>query len=100
MRMLNRYRGEKVSKSYIEIQSTLVGAKAFIRGQLRILISKDDGLWHLRISHPQRLPTSSEIVHARYSLLPDDIYMAQILPPKSEYVNVHPTTMHLYQIKP
>lgn len=68
--------------------------------------------WHLSISHrsnnivlpstgkpaPGRIPTWEEIKEARYRFLPDDVYMAMILPPMSEYVNVHPTTMHLHEI--
>ncbi len=47
-----------------------------------------------------RIPTWKEIRDARYELLPDDIYMAMILPPKKDYVDRHPTptTMHLYEI--
>lgn len=67
--------------------------------------------WHLSISHrssnllnahgnplPGRIPTWDEIKAARYKFCPDDCYMAMILPPTSEYVNVHPTTMHLHEI--
>lgn len=47
---------------------------------------------------PGRLPTWEEIHDARYDLVPDDVTMAMILPPAVEYVNLHPTTMHLHQI--
>lgn len=66
--------------------------------------------WHLSISHgstrilnplggaaPGRLPTWEEIKDARYHFVPDEAYMAMILPPKAEYVNLHPTTMHLHE---
>lgn len=29
---------------------------------------------------------------------PDDVTMAMLLPPRSEYVNVHSTTFHLWQV--
>ena len=67
--------------------------------------------WHLSISHrtnhlvgasghplPGRIPTWDEIKEARYRFCPDAINMAMILPPKAEYVNLHPTTMHLHEI--
>jgi hypothetical protein len=67
--------------------------------------------WHLSISHrsnvlagpsggpaPGRLPLWDEIKEARYRFCPNEVYMAQILPPKEEFVNFHPTTMHLYEI--
>lgn len=69
--------------------------------------------WHLSMSHrsnqlvgtggtplPGRFPTWDEIKEARYRFCPDETYMAMILPPKSEYVNVHPTTMHLHEMEP
>lgn len=66
--------------------------------------------WHLSMSHrsnlngpnglpiPGRIPTWEEIKEARYRFCPDEVYMAMILPPKSEYVNLHPTTMHLHEV--
>ena len=67
--------------------------------------------WHLSIVHVRtdlvgptggpvtgRIPTWEEIRDARYELLPDDIYMAIILPPRKDYVDLGPSTMHLYEI--
>jgi hypothetical protein len=62
--------------------------------------------WHLSISHrtnearpkPGRYPTWDEIKDARYRLMPADIYVAQILPPPSEFLSAHETTFHLWQI--
>lgn len=82
-------------------------------GQLRVLVSPPcagEG-HHLSISHatrfvgpsgkpfPGRYPTWDEIRDARYDLLPDDLTMAMLLPPKAEYVNLHPTTFHLMEIE-
>jgi hypothetical protein len=55
-------------------------------------------LWHLSISHPHRYPTWDEISEARYLLTPDGVTMAMLLPPRSEYVNVHDTVFHLWQV--
>lgn len=74
------------------------GIQAFRAGPVRALVSKDAGDWHISVSCEDRYPTWDEIKEARYDLLPDDIYMAQILPPKSEFVNIHPNTFHLWQI--
>ena len=67
--------------------------------------------WHLSISHrsnalvnseghplPGRLPTWEEMKEARYKFCPDQLDMALILPPTAEYVNLHPTTMHLHEV--
>jgi hypothetical protein len=74
-------------------------------GQLRVLVGQEPfgkggrmG-WHLSISHTSRIPTWDEIREARYKLVPDQAHMAMILPPRAEYVNVHPTTMHLYEVE-
>ena len=84
-------------------------ARAFIcdvwDGQLKLLVgcSKEIG-WHMSISHvgkngkpTRRLPYWEEIRDARYEFIPDEFHMVMILPPKKEYVNLHPTTMHLHQ---
>ena len=63
-----------------------------------IIVSIDGGKWHLSISHKDRSPTYDEIKEARYAMLPDDIYMAQIFPPKSEFVNLHTNCHHLWQL--
>jgi len=84
--------------------TVFVGREPFMRG--------GNLGWHLSISHrsnsilspiggpaPGRIPTWEEITQARYDLCPDQAYMAMILPPKAEYVNLHPTTMHLYEVE-
>jgi len=55
-------------------------------------------LWHLSISHPDRYPTWDELADARYELVPDQVTMAMLLPPKADYLNVHPHCFHLWQI--
>ena len=72
--------------------------RAFQRDSIRCLVTIDNGLWHISISAPDRYPTWDEIADARYDLCPDEITMAMFLPPKSEYVNLHPTTFHLHEV--
>lgn len=62
-----------------------------------VMLSQDP-LWHISISHPHRYPNWDEIKTARYQLVPDEITMAMILPPKAQYVNVHPNCFHLHEI--
>lgn len=54
--------------------------------------------WHISIAHKQRYPTWDEIKAARYELVPHDVTMAMILPPPSEYVNLHSNCFHLHEI--
>ena len=98
------------------------GCRAYQRnvedGHLQVFVGREplgpggELRWHLSMSHrssrivgisgnplPGRLPTWDEIKEARYRFCPDEAYMAIILPPKSEYVNVHPTTMHLHEVE-
>ena len=65
---------------------------------LRIFVSRDGGLWHLSISHPSRYPTYDEIKEARYELLPDNITVGLLFPPKKEFVNIHENCFHLWEI--
>lgn len=79
-------------------------------GHLSVFVGVEDPGWHLSISHrsnllgpngrhpPGRYPTWDEIAEARYRFCPSDITMAMLLPPKDEYVNLHETTFHLWQI--
>lgn len=64
-------------------------------------------VWHLSLSHrtntvppkPGRLPSYAELKEARYTLMPDELQMAQMFPPRAEFVNRHPTTLHLYEVE-
>lgn len=68
---------------------------------LVVLVTRNgpDKFWHLSISCRDRYPTWDEIKAARYDLIPDEVTMAQMLPPKKEYVNLHPNTFHLHEIR-
>ena len=70
----------------------------FWNGRCAVIVSIEDGAWHLSISTRDALPSYKEIKAARYKYCPDDIYMAEIFPPKSEFVNLHKLTRHLFQI--
>lgn len=58
----------------------------------------DGGLLHISISHKKRLPTWDEVKEAR-TLAPDNMTMAMILPPESEYVNIHNFCFHLWETR-
>lgn len=80
-------------------------------GHLSVMVGRElaDGetlLWHLSISHrtnthppkPGRYPTWDEITEARYRFVPDEVTMAMLLPSRAEWVNIHPTTFHLWEV--
>jgi hypothetical protein len=76
------------------------GATWFKWGDVNVFVENHGGKygWHLSISTPYRNPTWEEIKAARYDLLPHDVTMAMVLPPTSEYVNIHQFCFHLHQI--
>lgn len=53
----------------------------------------------MSVSHPLRLPSWDEMRTARERMTPDRVTMALILPPRAQYVNIHPNCLHLWQIK-
>ena len=73
-------------------------ALAYMMGECRILVAVEEGLWHLSISCSNRDPTWDEIATARYHLCPHDVTMAMLLPPLTEYVNLHKHVFHLYEL--
>lgn len=85
-------KGKKVELGILKAESYSTDTGCFI------MVAKEDGLWHLSISHNRRYPTWDEIKTARYELLPHDRYIAMILPPPTEYVNIHDNCFHLHEL--
>jgi hypothetical protein len=83
----------------IALQSPIAGTRAYRVGECTILYGVENGLWHLSISHEERLPAWEEIKWVRYQFCPKDIMMAMILPPEDQYVNLHENCFHLWQLK-
>lgn len=78
------------------------GTRRFRYGECTVLISRDPytDQWHLSISHADRDPTWQEISGARYVLIPDEVTMVQVLPPRADYTNLHEHCFHLWEIEP
>lgn len=75
------------------VKATYPGTRAWqseVRdGHLTVLVGREPG----------RYPEWDEIVEARYRFIPDEARIAMLLPPRAEWVNVHPTTFHLWEIQ-
>ncbi|WP_323985914.1 DUF7694 domain-containing protein [Microbacterium plantarum] len=67
-------------------------------GQLRALRSTDAGRLHVSVSHSSRLPSWDELADARYRFMPDRMTVGQLLPPRAEWVDHHPRTLHLWEL--
>ncbi len=76
------------------------GSKFYKMGGCSIILSHSKHGWHMSIAHPKRYPTWDEIAHARYSLIPNDVPMAMMLPPQEEFINVHANCFQLWQVDP
>lgn len=74
------------------------GSRMYHMGKITVILSQSHFGWHISISHPTRYPRWDEIADARYALIPDEITMGMILPPKDEYVNLHSNVFHLWEI--
>lgn len=74
-----------------------IGSKG--RGYLRVIteVAEREGApWsHVSMSHHACLPTWEEILEAKVLLLGDRLAI-QVLPPKDEYINLHPYVLHLW----
>lgn len=71
-------------------------------GAITIILTREFGRWHMSVAHPARAPTWAEIAHAWYAIVPEAAVMtaALILPPKSEYVNIHKYCFQVFEIDP
>lgn len=73
-------------------------------GHLSVFAGPEPAGFHLSISHrrsdltPGRYPSWDEIHDARYRFAPLGVVMAMLLPPQDEYVNLHATTFHLWEL--
>ena len=80
---------------------------AYSKGDLHALVgrepvglnqaSMEDLRWHISVSGVRRLPTWEEMVDAAHSLRPGVMFCIP-MPPSSMWLNVHETTLHLWQI--
>lgn len=78
-----------------------IKVQCYSRGACRVIVSLNgpEQFWHISISCQKRYPSWDEIKKARYDLVPDAVTMAMFLPPKDEYVNIHPNCFHLHEVR-
>jgi hypothetical protein len=81
-----------------EIPCPVPYSRAYQLGECTVFAGREPIGWHMSISHPRRYPTWDEIKEARYRFVPDEVTMAMLLPPRSQYVNLHSNCFHLHEI--
>lgn len=66
---------------------------AIISGNVEL----DDKRWiHMSVSTLTRVPTWHELVEVKEWMLGPEAKAIQVIPPRSEYINIHPYTLHLF----
>lgn len=63
-----------------------------------IFINSEDGAWHLSVSANHTLGYY-ELKEIRYKFMPNDMQVAQIFPPREEFINLHENCFHLYELR-
>lgn len=76
-----------------------VGAKGKKRARytLQVIASDGEGWEHVSVSLPNRTPTWTEMCVVKDLFWDGGDCVMQFHPPKSEYVNFHPHTLHLWR---
>lgn len=67
-------------------------------GQFHVIVSIDDGLWHMSISHPRRDLSYEELKTARYRFVPHSVNMAMLFPPPEQFVNFHEHCFQFWEV--
>ena len=81
------------------LDETVIG---FLRNDgLRVIVSasreRDGKRWlHASMSRPNSLPSWGDVRDVKSVFVGDHRTAVQILPPESEYVNIHPYVLHLW----
>lgn len=64
-----------------------------------IFITIDAGLWHLSASTNHTIGYY-ELKELRYEFMPNAMFVAQVFPPREEFVNLDQNCFHLWQLAP
>lgn len=64
---------------------------------LKVIASFGGGWDHVSVSCPDRCPTWEEMCYVKDLFFDDEECVVQFHPPKSQYVNYHPRTLHLWR---
>lgn len=71
------------------------------RAPLKVMVTakreRDERRWlHVSVSHERRLPDWNDLREVKDIFIGRERRALQILPPESEYVNIHPRVLHLW----
>lgn len=83
------------------VEARADGVKYQRRDGLSVIISggseQDGRRWlHVSCATPTRLPSWAQVTQVKEMFIGAEKKAIQVLPPKSEYVNIHPYCLHLW----
>ena len=99
MEMAMRAAGCGLEPTYIEDEYGCYSTGFFCWKGKDIAITIDAGLWHLSAACNHTLGYY-ELKEIRYTFLPNAMFVAQVFPPREDFVNVHENCFHLWQLAP
>jgi hypothetical protein len=67
------------------------------KAALMVIASSGDGWDHVSVSRANRCPNWPEMSHIRTLFFRDEECVMQLHVPKSEHINAHPNTLHLWK---
>ena len=77
----------------------LLGGKEFVGStRCRAIVTVEDGRKHVSVSATDRYPTWDELASAKDEFIGPDARAIMMFPPRAEYVNVHATTLHIWEV--
>ena len=99
MEMAMRAGGCDLEPTYIEDEHGCYSTGFFRWKGKHIAITIDAGLWHLSAACNHTMGYY-ELKEIRYTFLPNAMFVAQVFPPREDFVNVHENCFHLWQLAP
>jgi len=71
------------------------------RSRLTAIMSVEDrspgGIWwHVSVAHPLGLPTWEQVVEVKEAFMGKEVKAMHLLPPRSEWMSVHPNCLHVW----
>lgn len=87
--------------SWHQVDSVEDGVKYRTDQGLSIIVSgqreQDGRRWlHVSLARPNQLPIWQEVTHVKDVVIGRQKHAIQVLPPESQYVNIHPYCLHLW----
>ena len=73
--------------------------RVYVVGECNVIVTREQGAYHMSVTHPKHQPTWAEIADAWYACVPGAAARTGVivLPPEAEYVNIHSRCHHVHE---